>query len=51
MSIQTVSRHLKLRWEAVKNMDKEDLINTLPAFDPTQLTGLTSIGDDAKQCH
>jgi transposase len=46
MSIQAVSRHLKLRWETVKNMDKAHLIDTLPALDPTQLTGLTSIGVD-----
>jgi transposase len=46
MSVQAVSRHLKLRWETVKNMDKAHLIDTLPALDPTQLTGLTSIGVD-----
>jgi transposase len=46
MSIQAVARHLKLRWETVKNMDKEHLINTLPELDPTQLTDLTSIGVD-----
>jgi transposase len=46
MSIQAVARHLNLRWEAVKNMDIAHLIDTLPALDPTQLTGLTSIGVD-----
>mgnify|MGYP006134994581 CR=1 FL=1 len=46
MSIQAVARHLNLRWETVKNMDIAHLIDTLPALDPTQLTGLTSIGVD-----
>jgi transposase len=46
MSIQAVARHLNLRWETVKNMDIVHLIDTLPALDPTQLTGLTSIGVD-----
>jgi transposase len=46
MSIQAVSSHLRLRWEAVKNMDGAHLIDTLPALRPTQLTGLTSIGVD-----
>ncbi len=46
MSIQAVSRHLKLRWETVKNMDKAYLLETLPALDPTQLTGLKHIGVD-----
>ena len=41
-----VCRHLKLRWETVKNMDKTHLNDTLPALDRTQLTGLTSIGVD-----
>ena len=46
MSIQTVARHLKLRWETVKNMDKTYLLETLPALDPTQLTELKYIGVD-----
>ena len=46
MSIQAVARHLKLRWETVKNMDKAYLVETLPALDPTQLSGLDSIGVD-----
>ena len=46
MSIQTVARHLKLRWETVKNMDKAYLVNTLPALDPSQLRGLKHIGVD-----
>jgi transposase len=46
MSIQTVSSHLGLRWETVKNIDKAYLTETLPALDPTQLTGLKYIGVD-----
>lgn len=46
MSIQAVSKHLGLRWETVKNIDKAYLVETLPALDPTQLTGLEYIGVD-----
>ena len=46
MSIQAVSRHLGLRWETVKNIDKAYLVETLPALDPTQLTGLKYLGVD-----
>ena len=46
MSIQAVSRHLSLRWETVKNIDKAYLLETLPALDPSTLTGLTYIGVD-----
>lgn len=46
MSIQAVSRHLGLRWETVKNIDKASLEETLPALDPAQLTGLVHIGVD-----
>jgi transposase len=46
MSIQAVSKHLGLRWETVKNIDKTYLEETLPALDPTQLTGLAHIGVD-----
>jgi len=46
MSIQAVSNHLKIRWETVKNIDKEYLLETLPALDPAQLTGLKYIGVD-----
>ena len=46
MSIQAVSRHLNIRWETVKNMDKYYLQSSLPALDPTQLTGLKYIGVD-----
>lgn len=46
MSIQAVSRHLGVRWETVKNMDRYFLESTLPALDPSQLTGLAMIGVD-----
>lgn len=46
ISIQAVSRHLGLRWETVKNIDKEYMLETLPALDPTRLTGLKYIGVD-----
>ncbi|MCF6345020.1 MAG: ISL3 family transposase, partial [Thiomicrorhabdus sp.] len=38
MSIQAVARHLGIRWETVKNIDRTYLEKTLPAQDPTQLT-------------
>jgi transposase len=46
MSIQAVSRHLGVRWETVKNIDRAYLAETLPALDPTQLTGLKYLGVD-----
>jgi transposase len=46
MSIQAVSRHLSMRWETVKNMDKYYLESSLPALDPSQLIGLKYIGVD-----
>jgi transposase len=46
MSIQAVSRHLGVRWETVKNIDKAYLEETLPALDPKQLTGLKYLGVD-----
>lgn len=46
MSISTVSRHLKLRWETVKNMDKYYLENTLPALNAQTLTNIKYIGVD-----
>jgi len=46
MSIKTVSRHLKIRWETVKNIDKHYLESTLPALDPKQLKNLKYIGVD-----
>ena len=46
MSIQAVSRHLNLRWDTVKNIDKNYLHETLPALDPSQLKDLQYIGVD-----
>lgn len=46
MSIQAVSRHLGVRWETVKKMDRYYLESTLPALDPTQLRDLKYIGVD-----
>jgi transposase len=46
MSIQAVSRHLNIRWETVKNIDKFYLGSTLPALDPGELRGLKYIGVD-----
>ena len=46
MSISTVARHLNMRWETVKNMDKFYLESTLPSLDPGQLQGLKYIGVD-----
>ena len=46
MSIQAVSRHLGVRWETVKNIDRAYLEETLPALDPAQLTGLKYLGVD-----
>tara|TARA_B110000503_G_scaffold135089_1_gene215003 strand:+ start:363 stop:1055 length:693 start_codon:yes stop_codon:yes gene_type:complete len=46
MSIQAVSRHLDIRWETVKSIDKAYQENTLQALDPTQLTGLKYLGVD-----
>jgi transposase len=40
MSIQSVSRHLNLRWETTKNIDKAYLQQTLPALEPEKLSGL-----------
>ena len=46
LSIQAVSRHLGIRWETVKNIDKAYLMETLPALDPAELSGLEYIGVD-----
>jgi len=46
MSIQAVSKHLNIRWETVKNIDKKYLHQTLPDLDPTQLKPLKYIGVD-----
>jgi transposase len=46
MTISAVSKHFKLRWETVKNMDKQHLQDTLPALDPSKLTNLKYLGVD-----
>ena len=46
MSIQAVSRHLNIRWETIKNIDKAYLEKTLPALEPEQLKDLKYIGVD-----
>lgn len=46
MSIQAVSRHLGLRWETVKNIDKSWLTTHLPDLVTEQLKDLTYIGVD-----
>ena len=46
MSILAVSRHLNLRWETVKNMDKTYLEASLADLDPNHLKNLRRIGVD-----
>ncbi len=46
MSILAVSNHLGIRWETVKNIDKQYLQETLPSLDPRTLTNLKYIGVD-----
>lgn len=46
MSILAVSRHLNLRWETVKNMDKSYLEASLPDLNPKYLKDLKRIGVD-----
>ena len=46
MSIQTVSRHLNIRWKTVKNIDKQMLTQSLPSLNPATLKDLTLIGVD-----
>ncbi|WP_281400808.1 helix-turn-helix domain-containing protein [sulfur-oxidizing endosymbiont of Gigantopelta aegis] len=46
ISIQAVSRHLNIRWETVKNIDKAYLEKTLPALEPEKLKDLKYIGVD-----
>jgi len=46
MSISAVSRHMGIRWGTIKNIDKCYLQETLPALDPSILTGLKYIGVD-----
>jgi len=46
MSIQSVSRRFGIRWETVKNIDKNYLEKNLPALEPEKLTDLKYIGVD-----
>lgn len=46
LSIQVVLRHLNLRRETTKNIDKANLHQTLPALEPEKLSGLKYIGVD-----
>jgi len=46
MTISAIARHFDLRWETVKNMDKQYLLDTLPALDPSKLTDLKYLGVD-----
>ena len=46
MSIHAVSQHLGIRWETVKNIDREYLRSNLPALDPEKLNNLIHIGVD-----
>jgi transposase len=46
MSIQAVSRHLNLRWETTKEMDKTYLEASLPDLAPKHLKNLRRIGVD-----
>ena len=46
MTISAVAKHFNLRWETVKNMDKQHLQDTLPALDPTKLFCLKYLGVD-----
>jgi len=46
MTISAVSKHFNLRWETVKNMDKQHLQETLPALNPAELFNLKYLGVD-----
>jgi transposase len=46
MSIHAVSQHLGIRWETVKNIDREYLRSSLPALEPEKLKNLLHIGVD-----
>jgi len=46
MTISAVAKHFELRWETVKNMDKQYLHETLPALNPAQLVDLKYLGVD-----
>jgi len=46
MTISAVAKHFELRWETVKNIDKEYLQDTLPSLNPEELTDLKYLGVD-----
>lgn len=46
MTISAVAKHFGLRWETVKNIDKEYLQDTLPSLNPEELTDLKYLGVD-----
>jgi transposase len=46
MTISAVAKHFNVRWETIKNMDKQHLQDTLPALDPTKLFDLKYLGVD-----
>jgi len=46
MTISSVATHFNLRWETVKNMDKQYLQDTLPALNPAELFDLKYLGVD-----
>jgi transposase len=46
MTISAVAKHFELRWETVKNMDKQYLQETLPALNPAELINLKYLGVD-----
>ena len=46
MSIDAVSKHLSIRWNTVKDIDKRYLQKTLPALNPSELKNLKYIGVD-----
>jgi len=45
-TIAAISRHLGIRWETVKNIDKQVLSQSLPSQDVSKLTHLKYIGVD-----
>lgn len=45
-TIEAISRHLGIRWETVKNIDKQVLAQSLPAQDVSKISHLKYIGVD-----
>jgi transposase len=46
MPISAVAKHFSLRWETIKNMDKQHLQDTLPALNPSELINIKYLGVD-----